>query len=82
MSLQTLLNTKIETNAQIAELLNVDVFKVSEEIKNLIQSGNVDDVKAVALKFNDPAMFDCEDRLCELMGEDEYFDWADENNIA
>lgn len=46
----------------------------------IMQSDDAELLKNITMKFDGYEFFNAtEDRLCELMGEDEYFDWADEN---
>lgn len=49
----------------------------TNEIKNC---DDVELLRAVSIEFYDNSVFsELEDRLCELVGDDEHFDWVDEN---
>jgi len=65
-----------------------DEEAIKKEVKKLIN--DCDDLKLIqkiAIKFDDYAItgapiFDYEDKLIELMGEDEAYDWMDDNDLA
>ena len=93
--LNELLNTEIEGFAHIGQILNIkelpnfastrpNLVEIKEVVKSLINiESDLELVQKIAIKFGNDydLMFDCEDKLVELMGEDEAFDWIDENEI-
>lgn len=95
--LNELLNNEIKTLEDINNIVKVeliknegfparvDELKLKKAVKNLIKEcEDLNVIQSIALKFDDKFnfMFDCEDKLMELMGEDEACDWMDENDLA
>lgn len=64
---------------------NNEICGDKNSVVNAIEECSLDDAKFLALKYSNKFIrsgIDLEDRLCDLMGEDEYFDWADENGVG
>ena len=69
------------------QIIGADEFgrDVKNKIKWMYSGLDEETTKLLAVKYSGIRgawnMFDYEDRLCELMGDDSYFAWADENGI-
>ena len=82
--MQSLLAIKVMTISNIMEAVGVSrTFEVRGAVKVIINaSESVSDLQELAIKSNGIREFHgIEDRLIDLMGEDEYDDWADDNGI-
>lgn len=65
-------------------ILGADSRNINQKITELLENLDEEMVKKIAVKFSGKGVYnfyDYEDRLCDLMGEDDYFDWADNNNV-
>jgi len=68
--------------------LRADEEGIKKEVKKLINDcDDLELIQKIAIKFDDYAItgapiFDCEDKLIELMGEDEACDWMDDNDLS
>jgi len=78
---ETLINTKKDTCC--ADLMAIvgaeNGQEYSDKINTIYDSlTDIETVQKMAVRFNGCREFlNYEDRLCELMGDDEYFEWSD-----
>lgn len=69
------------------DIIGADKYgnNAKQKIREMYAQTDEETTKKLALKYTKfPScynMFDYEDRLCELMGDAEYFEWADANGV-
>jgi hypothetical protein len=73
--------------ADFFEIIGADKYgkNAKQKVAEMYSDSDEETTKKLAVKYSRVRssynMFDYEDRLCELMGDDEYFEWADANSI-
>jgi len=78
-----LLNLNLDTANDTSDLfpiLHADSRTIESRITELLEGLDEEMVKKIAIKFSGKGIYnfyDYEDRLCDLMGEDKYDEWAD-----
>ena len=84
-NLKTLTELKNDFSfADICRAINSPSNQASANLKSIIKScDDIDTLKAAAIKFDGiNEFFTIEDQLIKLMGDDEYFAFADEHDLA
>ena len=78
-----LLANKIESQNQIFEIFGLESASGFESVLiNECKNAGIETIKDLAIKFSSNRLFFClEDILIDLIGEDAYDDFADENGL-